>query len=103
MNHTILTATLLALTLSAHGALGDEEDIRAGERLARTQCAACHTVTPSTAKELPPSFFELAQSRATTEASLHFLLTHPHQSMPNWRLGPDEIAEIIAYILSLRP
>jgi len=91
--------SMLALAGALHAA---ELDERIGEGLARRDCAMCHTVGPTTVHELPPSFSELAQNPATTQASLEFLLTHPHDVMPNLQLGTDERAELIAYILSLR-
>jgi len=96
-----MALAFLMASLSA-SAVGAEIDIKAGESVARTYCATCHTVGPSPAHELPPAFFELAQNPATTESSLGFLLTHPHYAMPNLRLSGDETAAIIAYILSLR-
>jgi mono/diheme cytochrome c family protein len=97
----ILLGALLS-GLAGAAAPAAEIDVRVGEGLARRHCAACHTLGPTQMRELPPSFHELAQNLATTEASLEFLLTHPHATMPNLTLGADERAEIIAYIMSLR-
>jgi len=97
-----LALALVAGGLSASAATGAEIDTKAGESIAHTYCAACHDVGPTQAHAVPPTFFELAQDPATTETSLRFLLTHPHEAMPNLRLNADETAEIIAYVLSLR-
>ncbi len=77
-------------------------DAKVGAGLATRTCAGCHDVGPTTVHMLPPAFGELAQSPATTEASLEFLLTHPHYAMPNIQLSADERGALIAYILSLR-
>ncbi len=103
----MLANRCLALALVAMawgpGSVGAAEvDVRVGQGIARRDCSGCHTVEPTTVRELPPAFYELAQSPATTEASLRFLLTQPHYAMPNVRLNDDETSAIVAYILSLR-
>ncbi|MBI3517012.1 MAG: c-type cytochrome [Proteobacteria bacterium] len=98
----IVIAALLLVGVSGASTVAAEIDVNIGESIARRNCAACHTVGPTQVHELPPTFFELAQNLATTEASLEFLLTHPHDVMPNLTMGADERAEIIAYIMSLR-
>lgn len=95
-------AAALMIGLTGVPAAAAEIDAKAGESLARRQCAACHTVGPTRARERPPTFSDLAQDLATTRESLEFLLTQPHDTMPNLKLGADELAEIIAYIMSLR-
>lgn len=102
---TPLTAFALALAIGAAAGgpvRAAEVDVQVGEGIARRHCAACHTIGPTTVRQLPPAFHELAQSPATTEASLRFLLGHPHYAMPNLRLDADETVAIVAYILSLR-
>jgi hypothetical protein len=37
-----------------------------------------------------------------TATALYAFLTTPHELMPNLVLTPDEAADVIAYILSLR-
>ena len=101
MARPVVAAFLIGLA-AALPARGAEIDVKAGEALARRHCAECHTMGQTRARELPPAFAELAQDPATTEASLKFLLTHPHYAMPNLKLNGDEQAEIIAYIMSLR-
>jgi hypothetical protein len=39
---------------------------------------------------------------ATTSMSLHVFLLTPHANMPNYHLTPQEIDDVVAYILSLR-
>lgn len=79
-----------------------EIDTGFGRRLAQTHCSECHAVDPTRLHEIAPTFYELAQDPASTQLSLRFLLTNPHYAMPNLRLPEDQMAAIIAYILSLR-
>jgi mono/diheme cytochrome c family protein len=95
-------SVVLSLTLAPRGVAAAEIDPAAGRRLAETHCSECHAITPTRQRELAPTFSELAQDPASTPTSLRFLLTNPHYAMPNLKLSEDQMASIIAYILSLR-
>jgi len=79
---------------------------RAGHDFALQTCTLCHLVSsrqqspPRVAKG--PTFSAIANTRSTTALSLQAFLTTPHPTMPNLVLSPDETANVIAYILSLR-
>lgn len=84
-------------------------DAQAGARLADRVCSACHIVAEH--QELPPlvahsapSFLAIARRRRTTAASLAAFLAHPHAlgRMPFPHLTQSQIADLTAYILSLR-
>jgi mono/diheme cytochrome c family protein len=96
-----LVLGMVALS-AAVGARAAEIDTAYGRRLAQTHCSDCHAVEPTRLRELVPTFYELAQDPAVTQLSLRFLLTNPHLAMPNLRLPEDQMAAIVAYILSLR-
>lgn len=98
-----LMAGAVALSLPmTDGAAAAEIDTAYGRRLAQTHCSECHAVDPTRYREIAPTFDTLAQDPASTEMSLRFLLTNPHYAMPNLKLPEDQMAAIIAYILSLR-
>lgn len=44
----------------------------------------------------------VAAMSSTTSISLHAFLMTPHVNMPNYRLTPQEIDDVVTYILSLR-
>ncbi|PNG27404.1 c-type cytochrome [Methylocella silvestris] len=78
-------------------------DAAKGEIIAKRWCAACHVTAPdqTTANTEAPSFASIA-ARTTSAASLKAFLTDPHPRMPNMSLTTDEIADIVAYLLSQR-
>ena len=56
---------------------------------------------PAASQQAPP-LAAVAQMHSTTSLSLHAFLLTPHPSMPNYRLAPKEVDDVVAYILSLR-
>lgn len=76
-----------------------------GMSLAREVCARCHLVERADRSDPllgVPSFQEVAYSPSTTELSLRVFLRSPHKDMPNLILTDDELADVIAYIMSLK-
>jgi mono/diheme cytochrome c family protein len=86
-------------------ALGSAADLVAGKALAEKWCAECHGVRPNRPGPnlLAPSFSELAAEPSITEYSLRALLRSPHETMPQITFKPDEMDDIVGYILSLKP
>ncbi len=82
------------------------QDVEAGHRLATMWCSTCHRVearATSPISDTPPSFVAVARMSSTTRTSLNVFLSTPHIAMPNYALSRKEIADVSAYILSLRP
>jgi len=79
-------------------------DVAAGRDLVTARCRTCHAVDgpPPASRQQAPSLVAVAQMPSTTSLSLHAFLLTPHPRMPNYRLTPQEIDEVVAYILSLR-
>jgi mono/diheme cytochrome c family protein len=83
----------------------DRLDVSRGEALARQWCTDCHVIDRGNRERLydeVPTFPEIADLPSTTEVSLRAFLQTPHRLMPNFRLTPAEIDELVAYILDLR-
>jgi len=100
---------LLALgTLAATASRADAQgfgDPRDGLGRARTICAECHAIERAQARSpnaRSPTFTELANTPGMTAAALTVALTTPHAGMPMFILTPEQRANIIAYILSLK-
>ena len=95
-----------ALSAMAYNAEAQEGDIEAGHDLAEEACKSCHMIEPERRLpnriEIAPPFRDIADSRAMTATSLKIFLTSSHPKMPNLFLTPGEIADLAAYILSLR-
>jgi mono/diheme cytochrome c family protein len=97
-------AAILALTaVNAHA---QDADVAAGRAFAREACSACHVVEAE--QQQPrlvvtgPAFRDIANTRGMTATALRVFLTTSHPKMPNLILTPEEIADVSAYILSLR-
>ncbi len=84
-------------------------DPQAGRRLALRVCDACHIVAandqmPPLVPRYAPSFFDIANRPGTTAQSLQGFLAHPHAlaNMPYPELAAAQVADVAAYILTLR-
>jgi len=95
-----------ALSAMAYNAEAQEGDIEAGYDLAEEACKSCHMVEPEprlpSRIEIAPPFRDIADSPGITATSLKVFLTSSHTKMPHSILTPGEIADVAAYILSLR-
>jgi mono/diheme cytochrome c family protein len=99
-------ALVLAMSAASAQVVTDVGNPQAGRAFALRNCADCHLVSPrqptppSVAKV--PSFQAISKMRSTTEMSLRAFLSTPHPNMPNFVVAPNDQADVIAYILSLR-
>jgi len=99
-----LAAALAAITLSAHAQDGD---IAAGHSFARNACSACHLVDAQQHRPpwrifIGPAFRNIANARDITATALRDVLAKSHPKMPDPVVTPEQLADVIAYILSLR-
>src|SRR6516165_10250592 len=104
---TLRTAMLAsALAAAAWNANAQEGDTAAGRAFAREACITCHVIDPANASPrivaIGPNFQEIANTKGMTATALRVFLTTSHPKMPNLILTPEEIADVSAYILSLR-
>lgn len=101
----LAVAALLAVPAAAQDPLTGG-DPATGARFARETCTPCHVVSQQQLAPsrfaVAPSFEQIARSEGMTATALYAFLTTPHDLMPNLVLKPDEAADVIAYILSLR-
>lgn len=96
----------LASIVSVLPANAGAQDIEAGHRMAAMWCAKCHAVEArqtGPALDVAPPFTAIARMKSTTAVSLNVFLSTPHPPMPDFSLTRREIADVSAYILSLRP
>jgi cytochrome c len=91
----LLTAILTSVLAQQLG------DPAAGKRLAAANCAQCHGAVDAHGRA--PAFASIAAMPSTTQTSLGVFLQTSHASMPNLILSAEDRADLIAYILSLRP
>jgi mono/diheme cytochrome c family protein len=107
MQQSARLATLAAvLTIAALRANAQDADVAAGHDLARRVCVACHVVDGERPSRPliagAPAFRDVANTSGMTATALHVFLTTWHPKMPNLILKPEEMRDVIAYILSLR-
>lgn len=104
----VLARLLLVLAVMVPGAAlaaGDRVEVTRGQELAHAWCASCHAVDRGQLRGPnldAPSFGAVAKLPSNTELALRAFLSTPHGDMPDIKLTPDQIDEIIAYILSLK-
>ena len=100
---TFLSIVLaMAMVTPGQAQVADAEE---GRGLAQQLCAECHAVRPDESrspKTGAPTFPQLAAASGMTATALTVALTTPHAGMPMFRLTPQQRADVIAYILSLR-
>ena len=101
----LAAALLLAGTAEAQTTIVTTKgNAASGAEIARTWCRNCHVIDSSAteASDAVPSFPAIAKRPATTEDALRTFITVPHR-MPNFQLTPQQIDDVTAYILSLKP
>lgn len=80
--------------------------VDAGHQIAKTWCVGCHLIDRTSqgiANDATPSFVSIAEAKTTTATGLEVFLSTPHAKMPDYTLTRDEIRNVSAYIMSLKP
>ena len=99
----IVVAFLAALPF--HLAAQENGDVAEGRHLAGVYCSSCHVITPSAqavGSNHVPTFAAIARRPSTTPTSLRGSLLKPHPAIENLQPTPDELRDLVAFILSLR-
>lgn len=93
----------LAAALAAPGG-AVAADALSGELIARQWCAECHVVADDqpTASVDVPTFRQIAREFRFDAGELSAFLADPHPQMPQMSLTRREIADLVAFIDSLR-
>jgi mono/diheme cytochrome c family protein len=89
----------------APAAAQEAGDPRLGLDVARESCASCHAilrVEDRSPNPNAPTFAHIANVPGMTATALHVALQSPHKTMPNVMFEPDELRNLIAYILTLK-
>jgi mono/diheme cytochrome c family protein len=83
----------------------DIGNVTEGRHLAGMWCSSCHVIVPATqatGSNGVPTFAAVAGRPSTTAASLRAFMLRPHPRISDVHATPDELHDLIAYILSLR-
>jgi mono/diheme cytochrome c family protein len=81
-----------------------EGNAAAGYELAKQNCARCHNIERDGAfKQRPPTFQAVAIYRTREDIWSRIIAPSPHSGMPDvsWSLMPDQVQDLVAYIVSL--
>jgi mono/diheme cytochrome c family protein len=104
MPSRIILVVLLALQADLALAQGSAQR---GATFVRANCARCHAVERVGASPLAiaPPFRELHRRYPVEDLAEAFAegITTGHPSMPEYRLAPDQIEDVLAYLRSLGP
>jgi mono/diheme cytochrome c family protein len=96
--------SLACIALLSFGASSEARDIENGQAIAERWCSQCHIVSPG--QTTPASdivtFSEIAKRFADDQSALSALLSDAHPPMPDMSLTRQEIADLVAFIGSLR-
>jgi len=101
-----LAAALALMVLSAGVARAEEMgDARAGLTFALRNCSECHDVVSrnlNSPKSKAPNFYVTANRKGMSRMALLVWLQSNHPSMPNFILRKKDMADVVAYIVSLK-
>jgi mono/diheme cytochrome c family protein len=99
---------MLAGTLAANAAsaMAQEGSPAAGHAFASAACKSCHIVDAEEKSPrnlaIAPTLRDIANTPWMTATALRIFLTTPRPKMPNLILQPQQMADVITYIVSLR-
>jgi mono/diheme cytochrome c family protein len=103
---------LFAITIAASVILyraparaADAEQVKRGGELAKTWCSGCHVTgarSQRSAADIAPTFADIANNKAISDARIRGVLNRPHGRMPTDALTARQIDDVVSYILSLR-
>ena len=98
-----IMSMLAVLAATPPAAAQETGDPTAGQRLATRLCSACHIVgTERVGSDVAPPFAVLAADPDTTVTELHAWIGPGHPVLPHLALTPKQIADINAYLDTLR-
>jgi mono/diheme cytochrome c family protein len=103
LSHKLAFASLLALPAAA--AAQDLGNPKLGHEYAADVCAECHDVEASgeiSPNPDAPSFQSVADSQGMSARALAVWMHTSHPTMPDLIIKPDDLDNVIAYIMSLR-
>lgn len=100
----LFAALVLPMTVGAQTPPPPQGDAAAGREIALRSCATCHAVTggPAVTTDAAPTFVSIARNPKRDRSNVAAWLMEPHMPMPNFQLTVREIADLAAYIDSLR-
>jgi len=109
MRRTDIRCALAAATFLVAGpALAQDQergDPGRGLAYAEANCTECHAVDRGrfdSPEPEAPAFQDIANAEGMTRIALYAFFRTSHASMPNFVVPPDDIADLTAYLMSIR-
>ena len=103
MRWTIAAGALAAVAVALPAVAQEEGDAAAGHELAAKLCSSCHIVgSEAVGSDAAPPVPVIAKDPELTFSELHAWIGPMHPILPNLALTPQQIADINAYLDSLR-
>jgi mono/diheme cytochrome c family protein len=100
-----LFAIFMLIAAATSAEAQERGDARKGLNHARSVCAECHAVLPSetiSPNAKAPTFKTVANTPGMTATALAVWFRTSHPTMPNLIINPEDMDDVIAYVLSLR-
>ena len=98
-------AALLLIWLCCDASLAHAVSIERGRKYARTHCARCHSIDKTSRSPFAPAppfrTLHLRYPVESLEEALAEGIVTGHPKMPEFRLEPDQIGDLIAFLKSL--
>ncbi len=101
----VILGAVIAVSDHSSAAAQNFGDADKGHRFAREVCASCHSIEKGalhSVEPFAPTFETIAKTPGMNERALSIFMRTPHPTMPNLVLSDDEIADVFAYITSLK-
>ena len=98
-------ASLAILVSTGAQAQEDVGDSDAGLAVASQICASCHAITRAQRMSpllTAPRFEDVANTPGMTAMALFVWMRTSHPTMPNIILEPEDLGNVVAYLLSLK-
>jgi len=106
MMRIVTLVGILAASAYAANAQDVAGNPKVGRAYVREVCSPCHAVTAEQRSQrtiaVAPDFQTIANTSGMTATALRAFLQTPHPKMPNLILTPEQSADVIAFVLSLR-
>lgn len=106
IGRVLTSLAVLAVCLAATRADAQDRALRLGQAAAQQLCAECHATAKGAVRSpasSAPTFEAIASTPGMSSVALRAALQTSHRSMPNIMLQSDELGDIVAYIMSLKP
>lgn len=100
-----ILAALAALLAAGPALAEDRGNAERGLAYAKANCAECHDVRRNhfdSPWPESPAFQEIANADGMSRIALYAFLRTPHPTMPNLVIPADDIADLTAYLISIR-